>query len=406
TDADVPQATMLFFYARRLLESLGDEQPTVVVFEDVHWAQPSEVELLQYLAKHLRDSPLLLVATARPELLDRHASWSSGLTAHTTVALDPLRADEAELLAGALVHRGDAELRRLVETAGGNPLFLEELASSLLERGEGQDLPVTVREAIAARVDALPAHARATLLSAAVVGRTFWRGVVAAVADVADLDDALSVLETKDFIRRDRASQLAGDAQFTFRHMLIRDVAYGTVPRSVRRQSHAAVATFVEESLSEATESLSTILAHHWREAGEPARAIPYLVAAAEAARRGWAQDAAIGLYTLAIDVAEEDDVRRRLKLQRAIALVVLWEMERAAEELSALLPELEGDDRLEALIALGHAYVWTEQDSQALAIAAEAAAIRDRVEDATTLAAITAMEAQALAMRGDEGDL
>src|SRR5581483_446307 len=104
-DVDVPQAAMLFFYARRLLESLGDEQPTVVVFEDVHWAQPSEVELLQYLAKHLRDSAVLLVATARPELLDRHASWSAGLTAHTTVALDPLRADEAELLAATLLHR-------------------------------------------------------------------------------------------------------------------------------------------------------------------------------------------------------------------------------------------------------------------------------------------------------------
>ena len=210
----------------------------------------------------------------------------------------------------------------------------------MAELGSGGRLPVTVREAIAARIDALPADARATLLSAAVVGKTFWRDVVDAMADVGDVDESLATLEAHDLVRRDPSSQLAGDAQFTFKHMLIREVAYATVPRAARRARHGAVARHVEDRFAGAAEPLSTILAHHWREAGEPARAIPYLVAGADAARRSWAQDSVVELYSIAIDLAD-GDLRHRLRLQRGIALVELWDMERAAEELSALLPEL-----------------------------------------------------------------
>ena len=409
SDAEAPRPKVLFFFARRFLECIAAEQPTVVVFEDIHWAQPSELELLKYLGQHLRDAPVMLVAAARPELLDLHPTWGSGLTSQTTILLDPLRAEEAETLAGHLVQTTSDpsfDLASVIETAGGNPLFLEELAASLAEARAGEQLPVTVREAIAARVDALPPDARSTLLSAAVVGRTFWRTVVEAVGDSEDVDDALTVLEARDLIRRDPSSQLGGDAQFTFKHMLIRDVAYATVPRAARRERHAAVATHVEERLAGATETLSTILAHHWREAGEPARAVPYLVAAAEAARRSWAHDSVIELYSMAIELTEDPDLRRRLQLERAIALVELWDMERAAEELAALVPELEGQQRLDALVALGHAYVWTERDTETLATAAEAAAMLDQVEDESAPAAVLAMESQGLAMRGAEGDL
>ena len=409
SDAEARRPKVLFFWARRLLERIAGEQPTVVVFEDIHWAQPSELELLSYLGQHLRDAPVMLVAAARPELLDLHPTWGSGLTAQTTIVLEPLRPEDAVTLAGHLVQAtGDPsfDLQGVIETAGGNPLFLEELAASLAEMRTGDKLPVTVREAIAARVDALPPDARSTLLSAAVVGRTFWRAVVEAVGDAQDVDDALTVLEARDLIRRDPSSQLGGDAQFTFKHVLIRDVAYATVPRTARRERHAAVARHVEERLAGATETLSTILAHHWREAGEPARAVPYLVAAAEAARRSWAHDSVIELYSLAIELAEDPDLRRRLRLDRAVALVELWDMERAVEELAALVPELDGQQRLDALIALGHAYVWTERDDETLATAAAAAALLDEVDDASAPAAILAMESQGLAMRGAEGDL
>jgi class 3 adenylate cyclase/tetratricopeptide (TPR) repeat protein len=408
-DDAVPRMQLLFFAARRLFECIALEQPTVFVFEDIHWAQPSEIELLEYLARHLRDAPAMLVATARPQVLDDHPTWGAGLAAQSTIPLDPLRPDEAAALAAHLVRAGDGpvDVARVVETAGGNPLFLEELAASLAEAGAAGDLPVTVREAIAARIDALPPPARATLLAASVVGRTFWRDVVAATGEVDDVDDALAELEARDLVRRDPTSALAGDLQFTFRHILIRDVAYGTVPRAVRRRRHAAVARYVEETVAGAGETLPTILAHHWREGGEPARAIPHLLAAADAARRAWAHETVVELYSTAVELAPDEDERRRLRLRRALTLVELeGEDERAAAELEQLLPELEGRERLDALIGLGHAYLWTERDEDTLRTAAEAARLRDELGDDEATGAVLAMESQALAMRGADGDL
>jgi class 3 adenylate cyclase/tetratricopeptide (TPR) repeat protein len=408
TDADLDQSTMLFFYARRLFESLGAQGPTLVLFEDIHWGEPTELELLQYLGRHMREATVLVVATARPELLDQNPGWGSGITAQTTIALEPLRPQDASRLASHFVppdETAEPAIAQIIETSGGNPLFLEELAAGLHELGSS-GLPLTIREAIAARIDALPPAARSVLVAGAVVGRTFWRGAVDAVGVTADVDDALSTLEAKDLVRRDLPSRIAGEAQFTFKHVLIRDVTYGTVPRAERRRAHAAVATYLESAVAAAAETVPTMLAHHWREAGEPSRAIPYLTAAAEAARRSWAQEAAIELYSLAIDLADDPALQRTLRLRRGIALVGWWEMDRAAEELTALAPELEGEERLEALIALGHAHVWTEHDAEALTAAHEAAAQLEVVGDEEARAAVIAMESQALGMRGDEGDL
>jgi class 3 adenylate cyclase/tetratricopeptide (TPR) repeat protein len=408
-DDGVGQVRLLFFAARRFIECAGLERPAVFVFEDIHWAQGSEIALLEYLAQHVRDSPVLLVATARPELLDARPSWGSGLAAQTTIALDPLPAEDAATLAADLFRsdgESHVELARLVDVAGGNPLFLEELAASVLELGESQDLPVTVREAIAGRIDAIPANARDALLSAAVVGKTFWGGVLAAIGGIEDVDDALRVLEARDLVRRDPVSQLSGDAQYTFKHMLIREVAYSTVPRAARRDRHAAVARHVEENFGGATETLSAILAYHWREAGEPARAIPYLLAAADAARRGWAQTAVVELYSKALELADDDVLRREIRLERGLALVELADYPRAADELVALVPELEGQQKLDALIALGHATLWTERDAETLATAKQALPLAEEVGDKTAIAAVLAMESQALAMRGGDGDL
>jgi tetratricopeptide (TPR) repeat protein len=194
--------------------------------------------------------------------------------------------------------------------------------------------------------------------------------------------------------------------QFTFKHMLIREVAYATLARADRRERHGAVARYVEGALAGAAETLSTILAHHWREAGEPARAIPYLLAAADAARRGWAKDAVVDLYSRALALAADEDQRRQLRLQHGLALVELADYPRAFEELGALLPELEGPDKLEALIAYGHATVWTERDAETLAVAAEASPLAEELGDETAIPAVLAMESQGLAMRGAEGDL
>jgi tetratricopeptide (TPR) repeat protein len=250
----------------------------------------------------------------------------------------------------------------------------------------------------------MPTHVRDALLSAAVVGKTFWRGVLEAVGGVPDVDEALHVLEARDLVRRDSSSQLAGDVQYTFKHMLIREVAYSTVPRATRRERHAAVAHYIEDVL--AGETLATILAYHWREAGQPARAIPYLLAAADAARRSWAQGAVIELYTRAFDLAEDDELRRRIRLQRGLALVVLNDVQSAADELEDLVPELTGQDKLDALSGLGLAYVWTERDADAITTAQEALTLARELGDESGIAAALALESEGLAMRGAEGDL
>jgi class 3 adenylate cyclase len=276
---EVPQVLLLFFAARRFLERVGLAEPTVFVFEDIHWAESSEIALLEYLARHLRDSPVMLVATARPELLDQQPTWGAGVTGLATISLDPLPLQHAEALAVRLIEEVGGlsfEVPRVVEAAGGNPLFIEELAASLVEI-ESEGLPVTVRETIAARIDALPPDARHVLLAASVVGSTFWRGVLEALAGVEEVDAGLAVLEARDLVRRDPSSQLGGDVQFTFKHMLIPEVGYSTLPRAVRRERHAAVARHLEETLAGAAETLPTTLAHHWREAGSRRERFPTL---------------------------------------------------------------------------------------------------------------------------------
>ncbi|MFL5951729.1 MAG: ATP-binding protein [Gaiellaceae bacterium] len=403
-DDDLRSRAFLFFAARRFVESFALQQPTVFVFEDVHWADASELELLAYFAQHLRDAPALLVATARPELLDADSGWGSGLAAQTTIPLEPLTAAAAHSLAVSLVGDGEVDPARLVDVAGGNPLFLEELAASVAELGESDELPVTVREAIAARIDALPTIVRDALLSGAVIGKTFWRGVLASVSRVEDVDDVLNVLEARDFVHRDASSQLAGDVQYTFKHMLIREVAYATVPRAVRREHHAAVAQYVEDHLT--GESLAPILAYHWREANEPARAVPYLLAAAQSARRSWAKAAAVELYTKALELGNDDAAGRRIRLQRGQALVELQDYEQASAELEELLAELDGAEKLEALLWLGMATVWLELDAETIATAEQALALAEQVSEPSSTAAAVALMSQGLAMRGDEGDL
>jgi class 3 adenylate cyclase/tetratricopeptide (TPR) repeat protein len=398
---EVFDGRLLLFAARRFVECIALEQPTVFLFEDVHWADGSELQLLTYLGQFVRDVPATLVATARPELLDAHPSWGPGLAAQTTIPLEPLADDAARALVGQLAVGVDPE--RLVEVAGGNPLFIEELAASVAEFG-ADELPVTVREAIAARIDALPSAAREAALSAAVIGRTFWRGVLESIKPDVDIDDALYTLEARDFVRRDLASQLAGDAQYTFKHMLIREVAYSTLPRAARRRLHAAVARQIEENL--VSDTLSTILAHHWREGGEPQRAVPYLLDAAERARRSWARDPVIDLYTRAYELVDDDEQRRSIRLQRGLALVELDDYDAAIDELSTLVPELTGPERLNALLGLSISYLWRERDAEEIATAQQAIELATELRDNAGLAAAKAALSEGLAMRGGEGDL
>jgi eukaryotic-like serine/threonine-protein kinase len=217
---------------------------------------------------------------------------------------------------------------RLAETAGGNPLFIEQLAATVAESSRaGGALPTTIRGILAARLDALPPNERALLLVAAVCGKTFWRGALTRTeAGTGDLSELLGALERRDLIVRDTISAIEGDQQFAFKHVLIRDVAYDLLPRAERREIHGQAAQFFEEATPDLGE-VTTALARHWRDAGDGARALGYFVRAAEHAEHGWAKDQAAVLYREALDLVPDGDdetlslLRRRLALARAAAV-------------------------------------------------------------------------------------
>ena len=327
-ERDVADRDALFFSARVFVESLAMRGPTMLLFEDIHWADASQLDLLETLASRVRDVPVLFVALARPELLTDRPTWGGGLPAYTALALEPLSdASSRELAEQLLAESGLMEgALAVVETAEGNPLFIEELAASIAERSTADELPTSVRAIIAARLDSLPPAERSVLVDASVAGRVFWRGALAEMATHDDLAASLSSLEDRGLVGREAVSRIKGDQQFAFKHALIHDVAYQTLPRAARRDRHAAVARFL--SAATATGQSHEALAHHWREAGEAERAIEHLLAAAEQASHGWAKEHAVALYTQALELMPDDDPRRRsVTLQRVVTAVAFQHM-------------------------------------------------------------------------------
>ena len=320
----------LFFSARVLVESLALRGPTLLVFEDIHWADASLLDLLETFGARVRDVPVLLLALARPELLGERPGWGGGLPAYTALPLEPLADAAGRELATELLGRVDSTVRagQVAETAEGNPLFIEELARCLGEQqATGLDeLPTSIRAIIAARLDALPAAERAVLVDASVVGRVFWRGALTEIEERADLSQVLGSLEDRDLIQREAVSRIRGDQQFGFKHGLIHDVAYATLPRAARRAKHAAVARYLEAT-TDVSQS-HEVLGHHWRAAGEDDRAVEHLTAAADQAGRGWAKERAVALYREALEIlAEEDERRRDVTRKLAVALQAAYHL-------------------------------------------------------------------------------
>jgi class 3 adenylate cyclase len=326
-EGSVADREELFFSVRVFIESVARDQPLLLVFEDIHWADRGLLDLIELLAARLRDLPIMLLSLARPELLDARSAWGGGLPAYTAMPLAPLSAAESKELASLRlggVREEDAE--RLAETAEGNPLFIEQLAATMAEAG-AESLPTTIRGIVAARLDALPAQERSLLVDAAVIGKTFWRGALERIAGGRDgIPNLLGTLEGRDLIVRETSSIIEGEQQFSFKHLLIREVAYELLPRAARRERHALVAEFFEKSTAELGEAAAA-LARHWRDAGEAQRALGYFIRAAEQAEHGWAKDQAAVLYREALDLVPEDDgdrltdLRRRLALARAAAV-------------------------------------------------------------------------------------
>src|ERR671910_901213 len=318
---------ILFFSIRSFVEAVAADQPTMLVFEDIHWADVSLLDLVELLAARLRDLPVLVLALARPELLDLRPGWGGGLLAHTALPLGALDVTDATGLATHRLADGGAteSLDRaadLAAIADGNPLFIEQLAAALAESGDpSAPLPTTVREIIAARLDALPPRERAVLLDAAVAGRVFWRGALERMAeDTQALTDALGELERRELIARQTISAFEGQQQYSFNHVLVRDVAYELLPRAARRERHREAALYFEEVGGESGE-VGAALARHWRDAGDSAKAVDYLVAAAENAEHGWAKERAAALYREALQLVPAENRDQRRQLTRSIAL-------------------------------------------------------------------------------------
>lgn len=337
TSGEVADRQILFRTARRFAEVIASRRPTVLVFEDLHWADSGTLDLLETLATRIRDVPLMFLALARPDLLLTRPSWGGGLPAYTALSLEPLGPEDSTELAARLLQRRvrDHHEQRVVATAEGNPLFIEELASAAIEQpgSIGANLPTTIRELVSARIDGLPPGERTALFDAAVVGKVFWRGALEVMGtDAGELSDALDTLEARDLIRHEPRSWIEGEDQFAFKHAVIRDVAYATLPRARRRQLHAVVATFIEQSTGDAA-ATATALAQHWREAGEDERAVNYLLLAADQAGRGWAKDEAAELYGQALELCADPDRRHEIARKQALALAAfqhIWDIQSA----------------------------------------------------------------------------
>jgi class 3 adenylate cyclase len=263
---------------RRYLEGLAEEHPLVLVFEDLHWADDGLLDFVDNLADWSSGVPLFVVGTARPELLDRRPGWGGGKLNATTLALAPLADAEAaqiisRVLEQALLSADTQQL--LLERAGGNPLYAEQFARLYVERGSAEDLPLpeTIQGIIAARLDGLAPDEKRLLQDAAVLGKVFWSGGAAALAglDAHALEQALHSLERKGLVRRERRSAVSGEDEFAFRHVLVRDVAYGQIPRADRGQKHVRAARWIE-GLGRAEDHAEHV-AHHYGAAIELARA-------------------------------------------------------------------------------------------------------------------------------------
>ncbi|BCJ61111.1 adenylate/guanylate cyclase domain-containing protein [Micromonospora endophytica] len=332
---------------RRFLLALASRRPTVLVFEDLHWADDAMLRFVELLGAAARDVPLLLLCTARPELVERDPSWAGTITGSVTITLPPLRdTGIAALYAhmfGQAAFSADL-LTPLIEVAGGNPLYAHEYVRMLIEQGalrqsgrawslEKQlDLPMpeSVHAVIANRVDLLDAKDRTVLLAAAVVGIQFWPGAVAAAVgqSVESVERALRRLEQRDFVHEQGASTMAGQPEYRFRHVLVRDVCYQRLPRTERVARHERTADWLDTLSQSRDTDLAEVLAHHRWAAHEIARSLdmatdryagPARAALHRAARRAYALhglDAAAGHAARALGLTDETDPLGRLQLE------------------------------------------------------------------------------------------
>ncbi len=344
---------------RAFFTGIAAKAPVVAVIEDIHWADDALLDLLEELADRI-PGPLLFLCPSRPDLAQRRPAWGGGKRNFSSIFLEPLSHDEAARLVEFLLAVEDlpATVREsMLLRAEGNPFFLEEIVRHLIDEGRivrvadrwrATDdideivIPDTVQGVLAARIDLLPDEERRALRSAAVVGRVFWTGPVARLlnGDGERLDELLSRLEDRELVVSQVGSTVGGEREFSFKHVLTRDVAYGTLSRRDRTSAHAAVAEWIESAAGEREREFADLLAHHYREAYEGALADPSasdgvlealraktlrsLLAASEEARSKMLLEKADSLAAAALAVAH--DAHERSLALEALGLAALWD--------------------------------------------------------------------------------
>jgi len=340
---------------RRLFEALATPWPLVLVFEDIHWGEPTLLDLIEYFAGWIRDAPVLILCLARPDVVERQPSWLTPRANTSAIPLTPLSPAETDrLLADSDL--GAAVRARIADAAEGNPLFVEQMVALLAEEGEsGETIPIppSIQALLAARLDRLTFEERSMLETAAVVGRGFWRGAVRDLAPPG-LRNAvgahLMALVRKDLVEPE-ASTLAHEDAFRFRHVLIRDAAYEGTPKERRAELHERFAEWIADNVPDRVTEREEITGYHLEQAyrlraelgpvGEREYALATRAAdlLGSAGRRAFAREdipAAIRLLSRALDVGRDDRSTRPLLLwQLSAALWAAGELERAELALS-----------------------------------------------------------------------
>jgi len=357
---------------RRFIERLAEHRPTVLVFEDLHWADDAVLDFIEHLVTWADGVPLLVVCTARPELLERRPRWGTDSFPMRVLPLAPLDASQTrdlldELLGSALLP--DATRAALLTAAEGNPLYAEEFVRLLVDRhflversgawvlDEPDLLPVpdSVLGIIASRLDAVPATDKAVIQDAAVVGKMFWPGAVAHVGQRGKwaIEEALRQLEQRQLVRRKHDTSVIGEPEYVFGHALIRDVAYRTIVRRLRAEKHERAAQWMASQVEDRSDRADAI-AHHYVTALENAEAASTaspdlrraashaLQVAAERAASLHSHAAAARRWGQALELCEPDDgIRPRILLAYGKALALADEpaeeaLAEAAEALAA----------------------------------------------------------------------
>ena len=364
--------------AREWAEKLAEPQPLVLIFEDIHWAEDALLELIEHMATWVKDVPILLLCLARPELLDLRPGWGGGRVRATAIELEPLGRADSEALVEALLD-GDMAFgarQAVLDKSEGNPLFVEETVRMLSEANGGgiERIPDTLQALIAARIDHLQPGEKELLQGAAVMGRIFWKGALAElVLEGTDIDPLLEDLHLREFVLPEPRSSISGEAAFKFKHVLIREVAYGGLSKAARAGFHQRFAEWLRKR---GAEELLEVRAYHLDQAtallaeldGSPPEHLATEAAAAleEAGRRALAREANATARKLLVRAVElEPTLERRFQAARAA-----WRM----SEFPVVSPEMkevlrlareQGDRDLEAraLIALAEVSIFREGD-------------------------------------------